>query len=104
MWRGPAVTVRAAAVPKARDARVEAIRALHAARAGAVKARTATLSQLKAMLVTAPAELREQLSWPGRAAGSIVAACLRLRSGADTDASSSQPRWRCAVSPAGTGT
>ena len=72
---------RAAAVPKARDGRVEAIRALHTARAGAVKARTATLNQLKAMLVTAPADLREQLSRPGRAAGGIVTACLRVRPG-----------------------
>ncbi|MFI7226923.1 IS110 family transposase [Nonomuraea angiospora] len=77
---------RAAAVPKARDGRVEAIRALHAARAGAVKARTATLDQLKALLVTAPAGLREQLSRPGRAAGTIVAACLRLRPGEGGDA------------------
>ncbi|GAA3240709.1 hypothetical protein GCM10020216_066120 [Nonomuraea helvata] len=81
-----ALAGRAAAVPKARDRRVEGIRALHAARAGAVKAHTATLNQLKALLVTAPAELREQLSRPGRAAGTIVAACLRLRPDRGADA------------------
>ncbi|NBE93038.1 hypothetical protein FE391_40490 [Nonomuraea sp. KC401] len=40
----------------------ESIRVLHLVRAGAVKARTACLNELQALLVTAPTELREQLA------------------------------------------
>jgi transposase len=45
------------AVPK--DEHTHALRALLIARRGAVKARTAAINQIKAMLITAPAELRE---------------------------------------------
>ena len=48
-------------VPKARDGAVEAIRAVRVARRGAVKARTQTINQLKALLLTGPTELREHL-------------------------------------------
>ncbi len=51
----------ASGVPKTRDGRVEAIRALRVARSSAVKARSQTTNQLKSLLVTGPAELREQL-------------------------------------------
>ncbi len=67
----------ATALPKRRDGIVEAIRALRAVRASAVKARTAAINQLKALLITAPADLRESLE-----DGSTVrqvAACARLR-------------------------
>jgi transposase len=62
---------RARAVAKQRSGASEAIRALRAARAGAVKARTAALNQLKDLRVTAPAPLRaglEGLSLPELAA------------------------------------
>ncbi len=45
------------AVPK--DGHTSALRALLTARRGAVKARTAAINQIKALLITAPAELRE---------------------------------------------
>jgi transposase len=56
---------------------VESIRALRTARSGAVKARTAAINQLKALLVTAPANLREALD--GRSTPALIAACGRLR-------------------------
>ena len=46
------------AVPK--DELTTALRALLIARRGAVKARTAAINQIKALLITAPAELRER--------------------------------------------
>jgi len=49
------------AVPKTADGAAESIRALQAARAGAVKARTQAGNQLRDLAVTAPAGLREQL-------------------------------------------
>jgi transposase len=67
----------ATAAPKRRDGIVESIRALRTARRGAVKARTAAINQLKGLLVTAPASLREALE--GRSTSALVAACARLR-------------------------
>jgi len=72
---------RATTVPKAGDGIVESIRALHMVRAGAVKARTACTNEMRALLVTAPAELREQL--PARSAVRLVDACVRLRPAGD---------------------
>lgn len=46
------------AVPK--DEHTHALRAVLTARRGAVKARTAAINQIKALLITAPAELRER--------------------------------------------
>jgi len=64
---------------------VESIRALRIARAGAVKTRTAAINSLKAILITAPAPLREMLAGNGTTA--LVATCTRLRPGDDlTDA------------------
>ena len=56
-----AAEMAAVAVPTAaRGARTdESIRALRAARNGAIKARTAAINQLKGLLVTAPASVRE---------------------------------------------
>jgi transposase len=48
-------------VPKAGDGQVEMIRVLRVARATAMKARTQAINALKALVVTAPDELREQL-------------------------------------------
>jgi transposase len=76
---GPAASVadRTRATPRRRDGIVESIRALRTARRGAVKARTAAINQLKALLVTAPASLREALD--GRSTPALVAVCARLR-------------------------
>jgi transposase len=68
---------RARTVPKAGTGIVESIRALHLIRAGAVKARTACVNELQALLVTAPAELREQLA--GIRGARLAEACARLR-------------------------
>jgi len=69
----------ASAVPKSADDRVEMIRALRAARSSAIKSRTQAINALKALVVSAPAELREQL----RALSStqLVRTCVRLRPG-----------------------
>jgi transposase len=67
----------ATAPAKARHGIVETIRALRAARSGAIKARTAAVNQLKGLLVTAPPTLREALD--GQATAGLVAACARLR-------------------------
>ena len=63
-------------VPKAGDGIVEAIRTLRVT-AGAVKARTATINQLKGLLVTAPAEIREPLA--GLSTAVLIPTCLALR-------------------------
>lgn len=69
----------ATGIPKAHDGLVEAIRALRAARRSAVKARTQALNQLRALIVTAPVALREQLR--GLSATALVDGCVRLRPG-----------------------
>ena len=51
----------ATAVPKAQDGVVEMVRSLRVARHSAVKARTQAVNAVKALLVTAPAGLRERL-------------------------------------------
>ncbi|GAA1881177.1 hypothetical protein GCM10009836_73070 [Pseudonocardia ailaonensis] len=63
--------------PKSRAGLVEAIRSLRVARRGAVKARTQAINQLRAQIVTAPTELREQLR--GLTTGALVKTCARLR-------------------------
>jgi transposase len=69
----------AAVVPKLRDGRVEAIQALRVARSSAVKARTQATNQIKALIVTGPPELREQLRH--LRTPKIVSICARLRPG-----------------------
>ena len=69
----------AAGVPKLRDGRVEAIRALRVARSSAVKARSQATNQIKALIITGPPELREQLRHLPTA--KIIASCARLRPG-----------------------
>ena len=56
-----ALSGEAAATPKTGIGPVEAVRVLRTARDGAVKARTAAINQLKALIVTAPDQLRELL-------------------------------------------
>jgi transposase len=52
---------RASVVPKAGTGQVEMIRSLRVARQTAMRSRTQAINALRALLVTAPAELREQL-------------------------------------------
>ena len=67
----------ATGTPKSRDGRVEAIRTLRVARSGAVKARSQAINQLKSLLITAPAALREQLRHLSTT--TLLATCARLR-------------------------
>jgi hypothetical protein len=67
----------ATAVPKRRDGIVEAIRVSRTARSGASKARTAAINQLTALVVTAPAAVREVLD--GRPVSVLITSCARLR-------------------------
>ena len=93
----------ATALAKRRDGIVEAIRALRTARSGAIKARTAAINQLKALLVTAPAAVREALERPlhvGVGRHLRPAATRRDRSGRPGPC---QPRRRCGRSPSASG-
>ena len=80
-------------VPKAADGQVEMLRSLRVARTTAMRARTQAVNALRSLLVTAPAELREQLRGrsvvrlvgvaatldPGRLTSPAAAAMLALR-------------------------
>lgn len=67
----------ATGTPKTHDGVVESIRALRVARSGAIKARTAAINALRQTLITAPAELREQLA--GLCRAELVGTCARMR-------------------------
>lgn len=67
----------ATGTPKTHDGVVESIRALRVARSGAIKSRTAAINALRQTLITAPAELREQMAALGQA--ELIATCARLR-------------------------
>ena len=67
------------ATPKSGDGEVEMIRMLKSAKDSAVKARTQAFNQMKALIVTAPAQLRETLSRLTTAA--LVTRCNGLRPG-----------------------
>ena len=67
------------ATPKSGEGEVEMIRMLKSAKDSAVKARTQAINQMKALVVTAPAELRETLD--GLAAGALVTRCKSFRTG-----------------------
>lgn len=73
----------AAAVPKTGDGAVEMIRALRVARRSAMKARTQAINQLKALIVTAPDTLREQVRCLHRA--QLIHTATRWRPGAEPD-------------------
>ncbi|MFL6183909.1 MAG: transposase [Actinomycetes bacterium] len=68
--------VQATVAPKAGTGQVEMIRVLRVARQTAIRARTQAINALKALLVTAPAELREQLR--DLPAATLVAAAAAL--------------------------
>jgi transposase len=69
----------ATVTPKAGTGQVEMIRSLRVARSTAMRARTQAINALKALLVTAPAELREQLR--GLSATRLVGAAAELEPG-----------------------
>jgi transposase len=64
-------------VPRAHDGMRETIRVHAVTRAGAVRARTAAINELKALIITADEELRAQLR--GLRTNQQVARCLRFR-------------------------
>jgi transposase len=67
--------------PKTRDGLVESIRALRVARRAVVRDRTVAVNQLRALVLTAPPELREQFR--GLTAVALARNAARLRPGAD---------------------
>lgn len=76
-----AASGRASGTPKTRTGDVESVRVLRVARTGAVRARAKALTQLKALIVTAPDDLRTQLrSLDG---ARLVTTCARLRPARD---------------------
>ena len=62
---------------KTRTGAVEAIRALRVARRSAVHGRTTAINQMRALLVTGPADLRERLR--GSTVAQLVTTATRLR-------------------------
>jgi transposase len=69
--------------PKSADGPAEMVRTLHVVRRSALKARTQAANQLRALLVTAPEELRAQLR--GLSTAKLVAAAARFRPGDPKD-------------------
>ena len=67
------------ATPKSGKGEVEMIRMLKSAKDSAIKARTQTINQIKALVVTAPAELRETLD--GLSTSALVTRCKGFRPG-----------------------
>lgn len=63
--------------PKSGDGNVEMIRMLKVTRDSAIKARSQAKNQMKSLILTAPAELRERFE--GLKASKLVDRCLRLR-------------------------
>ena len=76
---------QASAVPKDADGAVEMMRLVKVAKDVAVKARTSAMISLKAVLVNAPGELREQLQPLTKMA--LIRRCAALRPGPITDTS-----------------
>ncbi len=80
----------ASASPKLREGIVESIRVLRITRSTAVKARTQAAIQLQTMIVTAPAELRDELL--GLPTRERVERCAALRPGSGRDSRSTTKR------------
>jgi transposase len=72
---------RAAATPKTRDGIVEAIRALRVVRRCAIKSRTQTINQIRALITTAPGEVREKLR--ALPTAELITGLARSRPGTD---------------------
>src|SRR5690606_1567451 len=73
-----ALSGRATGTPKSRDGNVEMIRVLRVARSSAVKARAVAITQLKAVIQTAPDELRSELR--NLDGATLITRCAGLRS------------------------
>ena len=69
----------ATVIPKSGDDKVEMIRMLKSTKDSAVKARTQAMNQMKALVLTAPAKLREALE--GLSAKALATRCAPLRPG-----------------------
>lgn len=69
----------ATATPKSGKGEVEMIRMLKTTKDSAVKARTQAVNQLRALIVTAPAALRE--AFRGLSRGAVIARCASLHPG-----------------------
>ena len=67
------------ATPKSGQGEVEMIRMLKSAKDSALKARTQAINQMKALVVTAPAELRERLD--GLSTNALATRCRSFRPG-----------------------
>ena len=67
------------ATPKSGEGEIEMIRMLKSTKGSAVKARTQAVNQMKALVVTAPAGLRESLD--GLTATALAAQCKSFRPG-----------------------
>ncbi len=67
----------ATAIPKSQSGAAEAMRTISVARRSAVKAKTQAINQLRAILVSAPQDIRERL-WKAKA-DQCVAGCAQLR-------------------------
>lgn len=72
----------AVGTPKSSVDKAEMVRVLRVARSTAVRARTQAINALRALVVTAPVELREELRHLG--AAKLVERAARLRPGQDT--------------------
>ncbi|MGW4985632.1 IS110 family transposase [Streptomyces mirabilis] len=72
---------RASGTPKSRNGIVEAIRALRVVRRSAIKARTQTLNQIRALMVTSPSTLRDKLR--GLPTGLLIDTLARIRPAGD---------------------
>lgn len=89
-------------IPKSGTGAAESVRALKVARRGAVKARTQAGNQLRDLVITAPAVLREQLQDLGDAARAAAAAAFTCGDAADAAEgmkaamASVAGRWRAA--------
>jgi transposase len=79
---------------------VEMVRSLRVARQSAVKARTQAVNAIKALLVTAPAELREQLD--GLSTSRLVCHAATLKPGTPATPTAAAMlalhTWPCAIS------
>lgn len=82
-----AASGRATGIPKTRTGDVESVRTLRVARTGAIRARAKAFTQLKALIVTAPEELRARLA--GLDGSQLIETCARLRPTRDEPATAS---------------
>jgi transposase len=77
-----ALSGEALGLPKTKNGNVEGIRVLGVARASSIKARTQTLNQIRSLVSTAPADLRERLrALPIK---QLVEVCAAFRPGTDS--------------------